>query len=81
MVAVNICVNRMAVGLSRNKRKYAGGRNEKLEEEVDGFDQCLLSAVSVWVPVSAGATTAPSVRNCRSISHSLQANSGRFRSI
>ena len=40
----------MAVGMSRNKEKYAGELNEKLEEEVDGCGQWLPSAVSVWVP-------------------------------
>jgi len=80
MVAMSIRVNRMAVGLSRNKGKYAGGRDEELEEEVGWFDQWLFHAVSVWVTVLSGATTALSERNCRSISHPLQANSGRFNS-
>ena len=78
MVAVNNFVNRMAVGLSRNEGKYVGGRNEELEEEVVGFGQWLLPAVSVWVTVLTGATPALSERNCRSISHPLQANAGRL---
>ena len=80
MVAVNISVNRMAVVLSRNKGKYAGGRNEELEEEVDGFGQWFLPAVSVWVTVLTAATSAFSERDCRSICHHLLANSGSFSS-
>jgi len=78
MVAMIIRVNRMGVGLSRNKGKYAGGHDEELEEEVVGFGQWLFRAFSLWVTVLTGATTALSERNCRSISHPLQANSGRF---
>jgi len=80
MVAMSSRVNRMAVGLSRNKGKYAGGRDEELEEEVAGFGQWLFRAVSVWVTALSGAATALSERNSRSISHPLQANSGRFNS-
>jgi hypothetical protein len=80
MVTVNISVNRATVGLSRNKGKYAGGRNEVLEEEVVGFGQWLVRAVSVLVALLTGTTTALSERNCRSISHPMQANSGRFNS-
>jgi hypothetical protein len=48
------------------KLNNAVGRNEELEEEVVGFGQWLLPAVSVWITVLTGATTALSERNCRS---------------
>jgi hypothetical protein len=54
MVAVNIRVNRMVVVSSRNKGKCAGGRNEELEEEVVGFGQWLLPAISGWFTVNWG---------------------------